>query len=189
VNIIHVATISASGSHFTKQGNRRAAASLVIGGRPYPLLSVGDVPTIVGELGDGTNSSWVFLGDDHRLHYKQDTNGNRIMDFSFAGYESGGVALPSVPAQVTLDPTGGDDTSAIQSAINAVSGMPPDANGFRGAIQLAAGSFNVSSTLNINASGSMLKVSLNAYSFSKLLNSTWDTRNLNLGDSIPSLLP
>jgi len=114
-------------------------------------------PVLFVSQAAGQTSSWVFFGDDHRLHYKQDSSGNRIMDFSSAGFQGGGVALPDVPAQVTVSPNGADDTSAIQSAISTVSGMALDANGFRGAIQLAAGNFNVSSTININASGVVLR--------------------------------
>src|SRR6516164_6285492 len=49
-------------------------------------------------------SSWVFVGSDGQLHYKTDSQGNRIMDFSWAGYKGGGVPLPSVPVQQTLSP-------------------------------------------------------------------------------------
>ena len=102
-------------------------------------------------------STWVFYGSDGRLHYKTDSLGNPIMDFSCAGYRAGGVALPNVAAKQTVSPSGGDDTSAIQSAINAVSALAPDANGFRGAVLLAAGTFNVSGTLNINTSGIVVR--------------------------------
>jgi len=105
----------------------------------------------------GQTSNWVFWGDDHRLHYAQDASGNRIMDFSSAGYKGGGVALPNVTPQVRLTPSGGDDTVAIQAAIDTVSTSPLDANGFRGAVQLSAGIFSVSSTLNITASGVVLQ--------------------------------
>jgi alpha-galactosidase len=57
-----------------------------------------------------------------------------------------------------VSPSGGDDdTALIQAAINAVSAMTPDANGFRGAVLLAPGSFNCSHTLNIGASGVVLR--------------------------------
>src|SRR5262245_49443485 len=101
-------------------------------------------------------STWVFFDSNHRLQYNQDANGNRIMDFSFAGYQGGGVALPSAPVQATVSPIGGDDTAAIQAAIDAVSALPLDANGFRGTVQLTAGAFTVSTTLNIGASGVVL---------------------------------
>src|SRR6516165_12214577 len=86
-------------------------------------------------------SAWVFFDGNHHLQYNQDANGNRIMDFSFAGYQGGGVALPSAPVQATVNPSGGDDTAAIQAAIDAVSALPLDANGFRGTVQLAPGAF------------------------------------------------
>jgi hypothetical protein len=38
-------------------------------------------------------SSWVFFGPDGRLQYQADSNGNRIIDYSYAGYAGGGVAL------------------------------------------------------------------------------------------------
>src|SRR5215470_11124304 len=77
-------------------------------------------------------STWVFFGDDHRLHYQTDANGNRIMDFSFAGYGGGGVRTPAVPTAATVNASGGDDTAAIQAAIDQVSALPPGENGLRG---------------------------------------------------------
>jgi hypothetical protein len=41
-------------------------------------------------------SRWVYFDDQQRLHYGTDARGNRIMDFSHAGYKGGGVALPMV---------------------------------------------------------------------------------------------
>jgi hypothetical protein len=118
--------------------------------------------SLVGRAaGQGTpnpaTSTWVFFGVDHRLQYHRDDNGNRIMDFSSAGYEGGGVALPSAPVRATVTPTGADDTSAIQSAIDTVGSLPLDANGFRGTVQLTSGAFSVSRTLSITASGVILR--------------------------------
>jgi hypothetical protein len=79
------------------------------------------------------------------------------MDFSQAGYGGGGVRLPVAPVAVTLAPSGGDDTPAIQAAIDRVSAMPPDARGFRGAVLLHPGHYNISSTLTIAASGVVLR--------------------------------
>jgi hypothetical protein len=102
-------------------------------------------------------STWVFFGDDHRLHYKTDAQGNRIMDFSSAGYGGGGVALPNVDNVVTVTASGGDDTDAIQQAIDQVSALPLNADGFRGAVHLLRGQFSVSRTLTIGASGVVLR--------------------------------
>jgi hypothetical protein len=53
-------------------------------------------------------SQWVHPGSNGRLVYFRGENGVTIPDYSFAGYHSGGVALPTVPAQVNLSPTGAD---------------------------------------------------------------------------------
>src|SRR5215813_8365974 len=105
----------------------------------------------------GQTSQWVFVGPDGKLAYKTLPAGDRIMDFSFAGYKGGGVALPFVSAVQTMSPSGQDDTAAIQAAIDAVSGRSPDANGIRGAVLLAAGTFNCSGALRITASGVVLR--------------------------------
>jgi hypothetical protein len=103
------------------------------------------------------HSQWVHPGANGRLIYHSDKNGATIPDYSFAGYRSGGVALPAVPAQINLLPTGADDTAAIQQAIDTVSARPLDANGFRGAVELAPGVFHCSAALTIAASGVVLR--------------------------------
>jgi hypothetical protein len=103
-----------------------------------------------------TTSSWVFYDSHKKLQYAADAAGNRIIDYSWAGYGGGGVSLPEVAARVTVAPSGGDDTAAIQSAIDTVSARSLDRDGFRGAVRLAAGSFNISATLHITASGVVL---------------------------------
>jgi hypothetical protein len=108
-------------------------------------------------------SSLVFAGADGNLLYKPDGQGNRIEDFSNVGYQGGTVALPDtsggvgVPVKVTLGPASGDQTSRIQTAINQVSALPLDANGFRGALLLSAGEYPISGQLHITASGVVLK--------------------------------
>src|SRR5215510_3927581 len=102
-------------------------------------------------------STWVFMGSDGHLHYKTDSNGNRILDFSYAGYKGGGVALPVVPVAQTISSVSGDNTSHIQAAIDAVSSRTPDANGFRGAVLLQAGTYSVSGTLHITTGGVVLR--------------------------------
>src|SRR5499426_3693372 len=102
-------------------------------------------------------SQWVFVGPDGKLAYKTLPRGDRIMDFSSAGYKGGGVALPVAPVSQTVSPSGADDTAAIQAAIDAVSTGSPDANGFRGAVLLSRGTFNCSGTLNITTGGVVLR--------------------------------
>lgn len=103
-------------------------------------------------------SWWVHLGPDGKLVYAQSSNGDRIPDFSYAGYRSGGVALPVVAARVSIAPTGGaDDTPSIQNALDTVAKLPPDAEGFHGAVELAPGTFHLAGTLKITASGVVLR--------------------------------
>ncbi len=101
-------------------------------------------------------SRWVQFGPHGKLVYAQTSKGDRIPDFSYAGYEGGGVALPHVAAKRTVAPSGGDDTAAIQSAIDAVSAMPL-VDGFRGAVELRAGTFHCSGTIEISSSGVVLR--------------------------------
>jgi hypothetical protein len=103
-------------------------------------------------------SSWVFFGNDGLLHYQSDASGNHIMDYSYAGYKGGGVKLPDLPApNAPFAPTGADDTAAIQAAIDVVSALTPDGNGFRGAVLLGPGTFNVAGTIDITTSGVVLR--------------------------------
>ena len=103
------------------------------------------------------NGSWITFDGSH-LSYGQDSQGNRIPDYSYAGYGGGGVPIPQVATKVTVPPpSGGDDTAAIQNAINQASALPLDANGFRGAVQLATGQYHLAGTLSINASGVVLR--------------------------------
>jgi hypothetical protein len=99
---------------------------------------------------------WVRVEKRGHLVYATTPQGDRIADFSSAGYEGGGVALPHVTARRTVTPSGGDDTDAIQTAIDAVSALPLE-GGFRGAVELAAGTFHCAHTLSITASGVVLR--------------------------------
>jgi Pectate lyase superfamily protein len=99
---------------------------------------------------------WVSLDAAGKLAYRTLPRGDRIVDFSYAGYMGGGVALPHVSVVRTVGPSGGDDTAAIQHAIDEVSALPLK-DGFRGAVLLAPGTFQCSGTLNIAASGVVLR--------------------------------
>ena len=102
-------------------------------------------------------SQWVYYDANHHLQYQTDPLGNKILDFSYAGYQGGGVALPNLPVRVTVQPSGGDDTANIQSAINQVAQLSPDFFGFRGAVLLAPGAYTLSGTLHLNVSGVVLR--------------------------------
>ncbi|HTQ40414.1 MAG TPA: hypothetical protein VMJ32_15420 [Pirellulales bacterium] len=102
-------------------------------------------------------SEWVYSGPDGKLVYKKTPAGDRIMDFSTAGYMGGGVALPNVPVKATVKPSGGaDDTATIQGAINAVSELPLE-NGFRGSVLMEPGTYICSAPITISTTGIVLR--------------------------------
>jgi hypothetical protein len=113
-----------------------------------------DCAALIG--GAGARSQWVFAAGG-QLGYKPLATGERILDFSHAGYAGGGVALPAAPPAHALHPSGGDDTSAIQAALDAVAKLPL-VNGLRGAVVLGPGTFKLTgATLSIGASGVVLR--------------------------------
>jgi hypothetical protein len=102
-------------------------------------------------------SEWVDRGPDRKLVYRTTAGGDRIMDFSHAGYMGGGVALPIVKVKRTVRPSGGaDDATVIQAALDEVSGLPLE-GGFRGAVLLAPGVYSCPRTISISASGVVLR--------------------------------
>ncbi len=108
-------------------------------------------------------SALVSIGADQKLQYQKYANQgetdqiNRVPDFSWAGYKMGGVALPQVAVRINLEAIEGDNRARIQSAIDQVSALPEDFNGFRGAILLKAGLYRCSGPLYIRNSGVVLR--------------------------------
>ena len=99
----------------------------------------------------------VYPGTDGKLVYVADSLGNRIPDFSNAGYKGGGLPIPYVPNKETIWPVPGDNSDNIQAAIDKVSALPPDAFGFRGAVLLKAGTYELEKPISIKVSGVVLR--------------------------------
>ena len=104
----------------------------------------------------GREAAWVSLDAAGKLLYRTLPRGDRIVDFSYAGYMGGGVALPRAAVMRTVAPSGGDDTAVIQRAIDEVSALPLK-DGLRGAVLLGPGTFACSAPLNIGASVVVLR--------------------------------
>ena len=102
-------------------------------------------------------TSLVSLDTNGRLVYVPDAKGNKVPDFSGVGYKNGEVAIPTVAAVKTVYPVAGDNLANIQNAINEVAAMPLGPDGFRGAILFKAGRYDVSDTIQIKASGIVLR--------------------------------
>ena len=113
------------------------------------------------------NQPLVHLGPTGRLVYTPHANSgetnrvNVIPDFSHSGYRGGGVKLPEVPVQAVIEPREGPDRKRIQAAIDAVSELPLDENGFRGAVLIKAGTYDISEEggngLSIRVSGVVVR--------------------------------
>ncbi|MCX2476651.1 DUF6298 domain-containing protein [Pedobacter sp. MC2016-05] len=99
----------------------------------------------------------LYKGKDGKLAYTPDAEGNRIPDFSYAGYMGGEKAIPDATIKVVVPVSKGDATIRIQSAINYVSKLPIGKDGLRGAILLEKGTYEVAGTLKISASGVVLR--------------------------------
>ncbi|HPB35768.1 MAG TPA: pectate lyase, partial [Bacteroidales bacterium] len=91
------------------------------------------------------------------LVYHADENGNRVPDYSYSGYMASETEIPLVPVKALVPAMEGDATEHIQAALNYVSSLKPDQNGFRGAVLLEPGRYEVGTTLWINASGVVLR--------------------------------
>ncbi|WP_328991209.1 hypothetical protein OG394_33655 [Kribbella sp. NBC_01245] len=102
-------------------------------------------------------SEVVRYDSAHRLRYAEDAEGNRIPDFSHAGYKNGDSPIPHVRTVRTVGPVDGDNTAHLQAAIDAVGNRPLDRNGFRGALRLEPGDYPVAGTLRLNHSGVVLR--------------------------------
>jgi hypothetical protein len=99
----------------------------------------------------------VAMGKEGRLVYSPDEKGNRIPDFSYSGYAAGEKAIPNLPIRVVVPVRPGDATARIQAALDYVATLPLDPNGYRGAVLLEKGVYEVLGGLKINASGVVLR--------------------------------
>jgi hypothetical protein len=105
---------------------------------------------------EGARSQWVYFNQQGKLTYKTTEKGDRIIDFSYAGYGGGGQSIPSPAVKITVHAVEGDNTANIQAAIDAISKLKM-VNGFRGAVLLTPGNYNCEGTLNIQTSGVVLR--------------------------------
>jgi len=126
-------------------------------GDAFTLGDVGAAQCAMLAVDAGPASKWAYVDTPGHLAYSTLPTGERLLDFSSAGYMGGGVAIPVVPVQQTIKPSGGaDDTPAIQAAIDAVSKLPAT-DGLRGAVLLAPGTFTLEGTISIATSGVVLR--------------------------------
>lgn len=92
-----------------------------------------------------------------KLVYQSDSLGNRIPDFSHAGYAGGNQPIPEATVKIIVPLKKGDATARIQAAIDYVSSLPLDKQGLRGAVLLQAGQYVLSGSLSLHTSGVVLR--------------------------------
>ncbi len=99
----------------------------------------------------------ALRSDGKTIVYTPDSLGNKIPDFSYAGYKASNESIPSVEARIFISWKEGDQTERIQRAIDFVARLPLNNEGFRGAILLDKGVFEVLGGLTIKNSGVVLR--------------------------------
>jgi hypothetical protein len=104
----------------------------------------------------GPDRRFVHAGTDGRLVYAAGARGDRVPDFSHAGY-GGGAAIPGAPVRAVVAPAAGDSGPRIQAALDSVARLPPGADGLRGAVLLLAGRHEVAGHLRLGVSGVVLR--------------------------------
>ncbi|MDB5327144.1 MAG: pectate lyase [Phycisphaerales bacterium] len=92
-----------------------------------------------------------------KLSYVTQPNGDRVPDFSYAGYAGSNRPIPTVPAKLLVGAPAEDNTRAIQAAINQAAKLPLDADGFRGAVLIPPGQYKVNGAVKISTSGVVLR--------------------------------
>jgi len=115
---------------------------------------------------DVTTGPLVSMGADGKLVYTPYTDrGDRIIDFSYAGYKASEEPIPFVKAAETLEPLPGEATEdrtlaypqgpdsreRIQAALDRVAALEPNENGFRGAVFLSKGTYYVNGGLHLKS--------------------------------------
>lgn len=113
--------------------------------------------TLFFQISIAQTTSLVSVDSNGKLIYTPDSKGNVIPDFSGVGYMNSESPIPTVAVLKTVNAVGGDNLANIQNAINEVSALTPDANGFRGAILFKSGTYNISNSITISVSGIVLR--------------------------------
>ena len=120
----------------------------------YQLRLISEVPIVWPEL-------YPYLNEvDGKLVYgAMNLQGDQLIDFSQVGYR-GGEPIPDVddiPVVKVIGPTGSNDTAIIQAAIDEVAELPVQPNGYRGAILMRDGTYDIRQSVKIKDSGIVLR--------------------------------
>ncbi|MBB5077001.1 right-handed parallel beta-helix repeat-containing protein [Nonomuraea endophytica] len=124
---------------------------LAAGGALAFTAAAGAAPARAGTL---WQSDLVRYDRRGRLVYTADAEGNRVPDFSHAGYRGGERPIPHVRVVKVIRPVEGDNTAHVQAALDEVAALPRQR---RGALLLSPGLYPVAGTLYVRADGLVLR--------------------------------
>ncbi|MFC1552621.1 hypothetical protein ACFL6P_08680 [Candidatus Latescibacterota bacterium] len=127
------------------------ASSAVIGGFS------GVSPVHAGFRDPDGYASIVYPGYNGKLEYVPDEMGDVVPDYSYSGFKLCAEPIPLVPVKITLRAQSGDNLPNIQGAIDKISTFAPDNAGFRGAVLLKRGYYEVHDEIRLHTSGVVLR--------------------------------
>ena len=160
---------SSSPAVSTIQSLSEMPANYLIGGTGSSISLTASIPSsdLTGLVREGNYTigayqyaiptTLVEIDNTGTLTYAPNEVGDVIPDFSGVGYRNGEAPIPDVPVVLEISPVAGDNYDNVQNAINQVAAMPLQTNGFRGAILLKAGLYNISKEFKISTSGIVLR--------------------------------
>ncbi|MFH4968322.1 alpha/beta hydrolase fold domain-containing protein [Gaetbulibacter sp. M240] len=163
-------------THADSSGNWRISLQTTDSNKPQIINIKGEKSSILLEnvyfieMGPASkkasNSTLVYPGEDGSLVYKPYTeNGDKILDFSYCGYQRSETPIPDIPVVAQLKPPSGkatevgtmaylsgpDSQEKIQSALDSIASLPPNVDGFRGTLLLTKGTYYVNGSLLIRS--------------------------------------
>ena len=110
-----------------------------------------------GSSQEGWQSSYVYVSTGGKCSYFPDSKDDVIPDFSKVGYFSSEKPIPDIQLVEVVGPVVGDNLKNIQNAIDRIAARPLRSNGFRGAVLLKKGIYNVNGSLVIQKSGIVIR--------------------------------
>ena len=120
----------------------------------YLVIAIFCVQT---SLAQEWQSSILYFDSEENLVYERDSFGNSIPDFSYAGYKNSNDTIPVIPVVKTISPVVGDNTNHINNALIEVAYNSVNQDGFRGALLLTAGTYEVSGILYMKFPGIVIR--------------------------------
>ncbi|MCB0531599.1 MAG: hypothetical protein KDD14_05315 [Saprospiraceae bacterium] len=119
------------------------------------------LPALLYECFAFSQTAPIEITKTGQLIFHQTEKGDRVPDFSYCGYRASELPIPNIPVKVIVPHQAGDATANIQQALDFVGELPADQDGFRGAVLLEKGNFQVTGQLLMRRSGVVLRGSGN----------------------------